>query len=306
MNSATFFITTARSGTQWLCATLRDIYPDVLTVEHEPIRYAYAPKRYLRNPGAIEELRRDPIVREHFGAIHRTLKTKPYVEVGFPAFAAAPLLWEEFGERLRLVQLVRHPVRVAASIVTHRWFDDAGHRGIQANIALEPFDPGVILRHYETRWAEMSSFEKALFYWAEVHLYGLDVQHKFFVVPFLRVTFEDLLAQTRARTQLTHFLGMPYRAEWDKAPARRVDSYHYQTSARIDGAAILSHPEISTLAARFGYDVAGIAEREIRDRYHRSWVTTLHWRARRTLGKTMTAGAAVGLALSQLTDVLPA
>jgi len=109
MQTVTFFITTARSGTQSLHAALQTVYSDLLVAEHEPIRYAYAPKQCLRDPAALAALRIKPVVRQHLDHIHEVLRHKSYVEVGFPAFATAPLLAEEFGTRLRLVQLVRHP-----------------------------------------------------------------------------------------------------------------------------------------------------------------------------------------------------
>ena len=303
MNSATFFISTARSGTQWLCETLRRIYPDLVVAEHEPIRYAYSPKRCLRNAAALAEVRTRPAVRRHLDDVHRVLKSKPYVEVGFPAFAAAPLLWEEFGERLRLVQLVRHPVRVAASVVTHRWFDPGLRSDIQADIAPCPTDPGVVLHHYEKRWAGMSAFEKALFYWAEVHLYGMEVEDRFVSVPFLRVTLENLLLHERSRALLTHFIGLPYRPEWNDAPGRNIDSYHRRTLNRIDSQEIRALPEIANLAARFGYDVDAVARWEIQHRYQLSWLSKLNIRARRTIRKTFAVGATLAVLASQSSDV---
>ncbi len=168
MHTATFFIATARSGTQWVCHSLRTVFGDLLAIEHEPIKYAYSPKRCLRNPSALATLRTYPMVRRHLDKIHRTLKDRPYVEVGFPAFAAAPLLLEEFGSHLRLVHLTRHPLRTAASIVIHRWFDPRERPDIMADVALTPTDHGVRLHHYAGRWPQMSPFEKALFNWTEV------------------------------------------------------------------------------------------------------------------------------------------
>jgi hypothetical protein len=274
-----------------LCHTLRTIYGDLLAVEHEPIGYAYAPRRYLRNPAAGAELRQAPAVRKHLDDIHRTLKTKSYVEVGFPAFAAAPLLWAEFGERLRLIQLIRHPVRVAASIVTHRWFEPGYRADIKADIALVPTDPGVILRHYERRWAEMSAFEKGLFYWAEVHLYGLEVQDKFLPVPFLRIQLESLLTHMKSRARLAQFLDLPYRPEWNDAPNNKIDVYHRQTSTKIDSEGTRSLPEIANLAARFDYDIDAIAKWEIQHRYQRSVFSKLNQQARWALRKTFVAPA---------------
>lgn len=252
--TATFFITTARSGTQWLCATLQAIYPDLLVVEHEPIGYAYSPKIYLRSPAALAALRTKPVVREHLDNIHDVLRQKSYVEVGFPAFAAAPLLAAEFGAHLRLVQLVRHPARVAVSVAAQNWFDPGRRNDIQRDISPAPTDPGVRLRHYGERWVTMTPFEKSLFYWAEVHLYGLEVRQAFPDVPFLQLTFEDLLADAVAWKRLAAFLDVPYRPAWREAATIRIDAYRNKISM-VERSQLQSHPEIAALARRFGYDI---------------------------------------------------
>lgn len=272
MQTVTFFITTARSGTQSLHAALQTAYSDLLVAEHEPIRYAYAPKQCLRDPAALAALRIKPVVRQHLDHIHEVLRHKSYVEVGFPAFAMAPLLAEEFGTRLRLVQLVRHPVRVAASLVTHQWFDPV-RDDIQTNIVPAPTDPGVHLKHYRDRWPHMSPFEKALFYWSEVHLYGLEVRDALPSVPFLQLTFEDLMTQTAAHERLVAFLNVPYRSEWSKALARRIDKHRRTTVDTIDLADVYKHPEIIALAERFGYNVGDIQNRSFMMRYRGFWIT---------------------------------
>src|SRR5690349_3804884 len=252
MRTATFFITTARSGTQWVCETLRTFYPDLLSVEHEPIRYAYAPRRCLRNPAALASLRAHPAVRRHFDKIHETLKTRSYVEVGFPCFAAAPLLRDEFGERLQLVQLVRNPVQVAASIVTHRWYSSGVRSDIKTDVALTSVDAGVRLRNYAGRWAAMSEFEKALFYWAEVHLYGLEVQTRFSAIPFFQISFEDLLEERDSRVAFTRFLDVPYRSGFDSAPGERRDRFKRRTPVKIEPDQIWNLPAGVALARRCG------------------------------------------------------
>jgi hypothetical protein len=262
--AATFFITTGRSGTQWLSKTLETIYPDLLVVEHEPIDYAYSPRRYLRNPAALTDLRAKPVVRKHFDGIHRVLQRKSYVEVGFPAYA---VLRAEFGDRLRLVQLVRHPVRVALSIAAHQWFGVSPNaRDIQNEIAPAPTDPGVCLRHYGPRWATMTPFEKSLFYWAEVHLYGLEVRKELPDIPFLQLTFEDLLRGTAAQEQLAAFLHVPYRPAWREASAIRIDALPLDVNT-VERSSLQDHPEIASLGRHFGYDVgdAGIGSTDIVD-----------------------------------------
>lgn len=282
MHTATFFIATARSGTQWVCHSLRNVFGDLLAVEHEPIKYAYAPKRCLRNPAALAALRGYPIVRRHLDEIHSTLKDRPYVEVGFPAFAAAPLLLEEFGSHLRLVHLTRHPLRAAASIVTHRWFDPRERPDIMADVALAPTDHGVRLHHYAARWDQMSPFEKALFNWTEVHLYGLEVRD-LSTIPVLRVRFEDLLTQKGAASTFLDFLDLPHRSEWDAAATTIVDNFQRKTDHNMDWSTTHALPEMTELAEAFGYDLDAVSERTLRSRYYESLGEKAKRRLRRTV-----------------------
>jgi hypothetical protein len=284
MHTATFFITTARSGTQWVSATLRALYPDLLSVEHEPIKYSYAPRRCLRNPDELTRLSTVPTVRRHLDDVRNTLKSRAYVEAGFPAFAAAPLLLKEFGERLRLVQLVRHPARVAASIVTHRWYEPGARPDIEADVALTPSDRGVCLRQYARQWPTMSPFEKALFFWAEVHLYGLEVERTLSTVPFLRIRFEDLLANRDARASFARFLDLPYRTAFDRAPEASIDQFRKRTMADIELGKITELPEIVGLATGFGYRTGAEREAEFHARYRTSWLTRARRRLRAALG----------------------
>jgi hypothetical protein len=306
MHTVTFFITTARSGTQWVHEALRNLHSDLLVTEHEPIRYSYSPKLCLRNPAALAALRADPIVRRHLAGIHEAIKERDYIEVGFPAFAAAPLLWEEFGERLRLVQLVRHPVRVAASIVTHRWFDPdpLDRADLKENVVLTPDDPGVRLGHYAERWADMSAFEKALFYWTEVHMFGREISEHFLAVPFIRVKFEDLLVRRDTRRKFTQFLNIPYRPEWDDLPRTIVDRYHNQTYKTLDSGNIHRMPETVNLAAEFGYDIDGVGKSELQQRYHLSLMSRVRRGVKSKLRRTIVSGAAVAVGISSGSDVL--
>ena len=133
--TATFLITTARSGTQWLATAVRDAYPDLLRVEHEPVGYRYRPAANLRDRHALDLLLTNPVVAAHFTTIDETLRQgRSYVELGFPAFALYPLLRDRFADRLRIVQLVRHPVPVAASLVTHQWYTNHPSTGMRCTI----------------------------------------------------------------------------------------------------------------------------------------------------------------------------
>jgi hypothetical protein len=152
---------------------LKTICPDLLVVEHEPIKYAYSPKIHLRSPAAVADLR---LSRLSGNISTVSIRQKSYVEVGFPAFAAAPLLVAEFGAHLRLVQFAQHPVRVAASVVAQKWFDPGKRNDIQADVAPAPTDLESVLAALWRAMGYHDAFRKVAVLWAEVHIYGLEAR----------------------------------------------------------------------------------------------------------------------------------
>lgn len=274
-HSATFFITTARAGTQWLAQTLQAVYGDVLVAEHEPILYGYRPKIHLRT--SMDNLAESPAVAPHIDHVREVLRHKDYVEVGFPCYAAAPLLVWKFPGQLRFVHLIRNPIRVAASLVTHDWYQamrpDSIHGdgdSLHGDVTPEPDDPGVVQHHYSDRWSAMTPYEKALFYWTEVHLYGLEIPLRYPNVPYIRLRSEDMFGDPNALRPLIEHLNLPYRSELSNRVAQRVDGWYKKTKLHIDAKAIARHPQTLALAERFGYDVWGVSESEISRRYEQS------------------------------------
>jgi len=263
---AIFFITTARSGTQWIHHVLDRLYGDSLVSEHEPIGYDYEPRRSLRNAEALREIRRRPSVDHHMAGIHQVLKTKNYVEVGFPSCAAAPMLIKEFGPKLKLVQLTRHPAKVAASLVTHQWF---GRRRpeIASLVTPHPSDLGVGWPQFTNRWDDMSRFERGLYYWGEVHLYGREVEMTYPETPFCRIRFEDLVSDPAQQARLHEFMVDGPMPDWRAVADERIDSYHRKTLHAIKPSTAYRHPEIVTLAQEFGYSFDETPRSLLRERY---------------------------------------
>ena len=71
--TVTFFITTARSGTQWTASTLNKVYSDLLLAEHEPLGYRYEPRKTLRDLGKLRALLdREEIARISIESIARS------------------------------------------------------------------------------------------------------------------------------------------------------------------------------------------------------------------------------------------
>ena len=271
MNSyVTFFVTTARSGTQWTGNTLGRLFPDALRAEHEPLGYLYRPSSTLRNAVALRECCADPRIRAHFDGIHRTLDSgKSYVEVGFPAFAMEPALRREFGDRLRIVQLTRNPINVAASLVTHGWYVRNKRSDLQGTVALTPGSTGIILKDYGTRWNRMSAFEKGLFYWYEVHRFGVELEATSRSETFARFQFEQLRADPSEFARLLAFLGLPARQLQGGRKGRKVDNFVHRTAEPINPKHAARHPRIMDLARHLGYTPEQDDLREVAQRYQR-------------------------------------
>jgi hypothetical protein len=272
--SVTIVVTTPRSGTQWVAETLGAAYQDLALVTHEPIGYAYELRRFLRGYDRTQELSQIEAVGAHLDEIARLPDDTVYVEAGFPCAAAVPLFYERFGEKLKVVQLLRHPVRTSASLVTHGMYHETHREDLRESIALVPWDEGVFGVYYSGRWAQMSQFEKCLFYWTELHFYGLELSSRYPELPIFRVRFEDLIeTPERALAALMDFIGLPYRAEMVKRTQEKIDRFPGQKRERVDASQIRDHALSVVLAERFGYEV-DLDRKAIRNEYF-SWKQTV-------------------------------
>jgi hypothetical protein len=260
------FLSTGRCGTQWLASGFAQNHPE-LAVEHEPIDVLYKPRRYFRrydDPGASLAER---AVREHVAAIAAT--SRPYVETGWPLFAALPLFAARFPDRLRVVHVTRHPVRCAMSLLSHRSYAGSPLRSpISRWGTLGPKDRNVFHPEYAARWRKLSPYEKCLYFWTEVSLYGLEFPQRFPDIPFLRVRSEDLLGGERPALEgLLRFLDLPWTDGWLGHVGESVDSWHFHTDEAVEPSEVLRHQATLEVAAEFGYDVGRVNLGALRARY---------------------------------------
>lgn len=268
MATATFFISTGRCATQWFASVLKQHFPDDVIVTHEPIQAAYHPKRNLRvaNPEVVAE---DPLVREHLADIENVLADgKSYVETGWPCYAAMPLLAARFGTRVRFVHIVRHPVHVALSLATHRIYQ---RKDWIADAAIDPFDAGVVQKELAPAWAQMSEYEKALFWWTEINLYALEMQKTVSASEFMCIRYEDLFmtpAQPQLLAKVINFMGLPHDVAMDAELGQRVDSYTQRTDD-VDWRLIFRYSRTCELAESFGYRLDELSDEDLKSRYGR-------------------------------------
>lgn len=266
---ATFFVSSGRCGTQWLAAAFSEIYADLALVEHEPVGTAYNSSRLLRRDHQSAELHRSPGVVKHLARIHETLHTRDYIETGAPLYGVLPTLLDEFEGRVRLVHVVRHPVLTAASIATHGRFSRSGaDQQWQEAAMLDPRRDRVNQVELAPRWEGMSNFEKSLFFWTEVNMYAEEIHREHPRVPYLRVRFEDLVAEgSAALGGLAAFMGLPPRPALDGARRNVVDRWHYTTQDQLDWRRTGDYPAALKLAALYGYSLDSVSDEQLRARY---------------------------------------
>lgn len=262
MNTATFIISTGRCGTQWIADTLEEFYSDQMVVEHEPLHLLYEPRMTLsRKPG-------DPlpsVVEAHFERIERVLETHDYLECGHPLWSSAPILAKRFEGRVRFVHLVRHPVPLSFSWLTHAAFREPLLPHIPVKILLSPFDVGTRLSGYQNIWAELSPFEKCLYYWTELNLFAREFcAGAGFPSQLLR--YEDLFKRD-GLPELLRFLNLPDREAMEPSKREVKDRYRSCLLDLDDWQVIQRHQSTLELALRLGYSMEGLREEAFRRRY---------------------------------------
>lgn len=252
-HTATFFLSTGRCGTQWLVKQLTAIYGDLVTVRHEPIFLHYQPKSMLehQDPGRLPDASR---FLDHVERIESALAVRPYVECGWPCYGAIPYLTQRFEGRVRIVHLMRHPVDTARSLVTHRWYQRPPMvKEIADQGELSPFDRGTLFHDYRTRWATLSSYEKCLYFWAEVNGLGLGLEEKA-QYPWLRLRYEDLFAGPGLE-RLLAFLDLPRRPPIFAQLGVRHDKIRLVPTEEGGPDVLAHHPQVMDVATQLGYDL---------------------------------------------------
>lgn len=265
MNYATFVLSTGRCGTQWLAATLAAMFGPRAEVVHEPLHDDYLPRQMLGadDPHRLSAELAAPIL-EHVEHIEKTLETRHYVECGFPSWSSIPYLTRRFAGRVRVIHLTRHPIPTAISWVTQTAFTPPLLPHLPEKVLLSPFDEGITFTDYRERWSSLAPYEKALFYWAEVHALGLRLE-TVGEMPWLRVSAERLLREAGELERVIDFIGTGGANPVN--PAEPVDEFRFVTRMWSDPASIAKHPEVVSIAAALGYDALAFDAAQLERRY---------------------------------------
>ncbi len=262
-----FFISTGRCGTQFFADQLAANYSDLATVVHEPFHQQYTPLRHFDayHRGKSAELTSH--VERHIDFIKETLKSKHYIETGWPAYGVLPHLIATFADRVQLVHLYRHPLRVAASLTTHNVYSRAGW---SEWMSISPAQYGVVQDHLTGEpWNRLSEFEKCLFWWTELNHYAIRLQESFPAVPWLSLRFEDIFSDdgTSELQKLVRYLDFPEKDGFVHSLQQKTDRFSSKTVKQLNVDAIANYPAAVQMMNRLGYDATESVSQEIATRY---------------------------------------
>lgn len=222
---AVFSLSTGRCGTQWFSSSLSRVYGDLALVDHEKFQLRYHPRENFQRYHSKDLARVHDDVMTHVLNIERTLRSKHYIETGWPCYGLVPTMREHFGDKFRLVHLFRHPERVAASCVTHRFYQ----RGHWTNtMCLFPGDVGICDDSLdETRWKALSSFEQNLFRVIETNEYAFRLATLYGSCVSARVKFENVFSSNADQElkALCDFMCLPWRPAFGLETRKPTDKF---------------------------------------------------------------------------------
>lgn len=245
---ATFVLSTGRCGTQSLTKGIVQSLGGRAVITHEPIRELYKPRLTLGSfkPAKSSGLRE---AYRHFQQVVATVANgTEYVETGWPAFSWFEQYHKELGSRWRYVHLVRNPVHVAASFVTHGYYQPQRTDGFPEFAFLQPTDTGVRYPEIASEWRRLSVYDKCLYQWLEINARA-GVLASRNIAPAAVVRFEDLFSAQPVRDALFDTL------EWPRPTSTiaHFDAFHFETTLPLKPTSSTLWAKVKELAETFGY-----------------------------------------------------
>ncbi len=265
MQTLGVILSPGRCGTRSIAAYLATIDRADLHVYHERLSVEHTePRRFFRayDPALMEQQAAQPEVAAWLAELDAAGPENVTIETGWTAYPLLPLLIERYGERVRVLHLTRHPVKVAASLALHGLYEERRHGelGREPWPLIDPASARVFHPELAEAWPELSLFERSLFRVTEINLFGLELRRRHPELAWSTLRVEDFDAGTVVR--LRQFFGLP-----DGPPEplpRSNETTRLARGARSVGEEwrrAAGHPWAVSAAEPFGYDLspAGLA-----------------------------------------------
>lgn len=282
-HKATFFISTGRCATQWLTDKLSQHYGDLAVTLHEPIQTEYDPRRYFSAYSRKETPVLSPAIEGHFRFIEETLRTRDYIETGWPVYGALPFFVSRLAGRVRVVHLYRNPIETAASLATHQVYSKGPWTDA---LSIRPSDEGVAQPELKgARWEQMTEYDRCVFWWTEINNFGLRLRRDFPEVPWLAISFEEIF-QTDGRealSRLLKFLNLPVRQEFLNSREQKTDRFHLKSDEKFNAISLDRYPKAVEVMKVLGYTFDASILPKIQKRYTKTFLHRLASRTRRSV-----------------------
>ena len=261
-------VSPGRSGTRFLYSTFLENFSDKGYVSHELLHPNVAkPAVFHRgyDKSTQIEMLRDPRILDLTRFWLQQAKQGPVVDFGFTMSSLIPAFYEKFGEQLRILVLHRHPISVAAS------FAIRGHytQDKSPAWAISPMHARVLYPQFKKHWDSLSRFEKCLFRWLEVTMYGLELSNIFPDVPYLIMPSDRIFKSDEALREVADFLGFPTTQQIKRSQDKNISEIQYLERWPVESEwrGYKKFPELIELAERLGYNMEENYVAEIIRRY---------------------------------------
>lgn len=259
IKQAIFFLCTPKCATQWFQAMLRDIFQDVLEVEHEWHELDIN-SYYRKNINCLEIQKRIEYIK-----IYADVKT--YVNVGCTNYALLPYYIESL-PKVKIIHVVRHPLAYLRSInrqhIYYNEIDKNTHEnGLWfKNCFLRPTDNLIYKNVFnEQSWKVLTRYQKLLLMWMEVRAYAKEIEEQyknradFYTLNF--ETFFDNGFNTKYVLDLLNFMEIDStRVEEIKTKFTHIIGKSGKRALRLSlEEDIQGFVELKNLAKTYGYEI---------------------------------------------------
>lgn len=262
MNKAYFFLSTGRCGTQWMTDYLSKSLIGKARVWHEPLQSEYNSRHNITTT-SIDNLPLE--VQSHLENIDKMLAYSSYFECGHPSWGCIPALINHFGKSIKIIQIVRHPIPTAMSWLTHSAYVPPLLPHLKEKVLIAPDDSGVNYPHIKDQWANMSPFDKCIYYWMEINTFG-KVWQASQNVPWLTIKFEEMFSQDGLQ-ELHDFIELEHNSMNPEFFNKSVDQFKYITNEEVNFDAVQHNSNLKALCDHYGYNITDIQLDELQQRY---------------------------------------
>lgn len=202
-------------------------YGHSAVIRHEPCADGYMANYHFQAYHDRQNIVLNQALVAHLAFVKQKLKSKDYIETGWPGYGAMPFVIRELGdENVRVVHLYRDPCSCTRSLDSHQIYNN---REILVPRLLFNDTLGVIQHNIrDTAWSSKSHIGKCLFFWTELNAYALRLRRQIDKACWYDLKYEKLFDGHQGPETLgglLDFMHLPNSTAMLEALRQTVDNY---------------------------------------------------------------------------------